>query len=298
MRFILFFVTKLPRITHIIRYLCNMKRFRTTHLAPLLVLFFAFLLLTGCNSSNAPADHRVAVTIEPLRFFAEQIGGPDWQVVTIVEQGFSPEEYSPTPQQVAEVKDCQCLFKVGQLGFETTWLTRMVNDTSLICNTSAGISTHNFDPHTWTSPNNAKIICRNIAKTFIDLDPHHAHTYRTRLLRLEDLIDSVDTEIRTILDSLSSRTFVIAHPALTEFANEYGLRQIAIEQNGKEPTPQTLHSLINQAKAEGAKVVFVQKEFADNSAQVIAQQIGAKIVVINPLDYDWVNQILLIAKSL
>ena len=101
-----------------------------------------------------------------------------------------------------------------------------------------------------------------------------------------------------MLAELPSRTFVIAHPALTHFAADYDLRQLAIETDGKEPTPASLKALVAQARAEGVKVVFVQREFSDRSARIVADQIGARVVQINPLAYDWPGQMIHIAQSL
>ena len=116
--------------------------------------------------------------------------------------------------------------------------------------------------------------------------------------RAQAAIDSLHSTLTETLADLPSRSFVIAHPALTQFAADYGLHQIAIEVDGKEPTPASLQALISQARAEGVKVVFVQREFADRSARIIAQQLNANLVQINPLAYDWTAEMTTIARTL
>ena len=115
---------------------------------------------------------------------------------------------------------------------------------------------------------------------------------------MELRIDSLHLELTEILKELPSRAFVIAHPALTQFAADYHLHQIAIESGGKEPAPGSVRNLISQARKEGVRVIFVQQEFAESTALVIARQTGARIVRINPLAYDWRNQLLLVARTL
>jgi len=100
------------------------------------------------------------------------------------------------------------------------------------------------------------------------------------------------------LDTLSCRGFVIFHPALTYFADEFGLKQYSIEEDGKEPSPSSLRKLIEESRAAGVKVIFVQMEFDRRHAEQIAAEIGAKIVTINPLDYNWGEQMKRITKAL
>ena len=257
------------------------------------------LLLVGCSPDTVRCNYKASVTIEPLRFFVNRLAGPRWQVSTVVPKGFSPEEFMPTAGQMAGVAESCCLFKVGRLGFETSALADAVSAGGIyVCDTSEGLHARSSDPHTWTSPANARIICRNIARTLARLDTANAREYAARLRLVEAGIDSLHRELAAVTGKLPSRAFVIAHPALTQFAEDYGLHQIAIESGGKEPTPGVVKELINRARKERARVVFVQQEFAENAALVIAEETGARIVRINPLAYDWSGQLMLVARSL
>ena len=199
--------------------------------------------LISCHPSKADDNKEIiAVSIEPLRYFTEQICGDRFKVVSIVAKGFSPESYEPSPQQLIEVSDAKAYLKIGQLGFETTWLEKLsqnepnlpVFSTSDSLETAAsGMRRSTFDPHTWTSPQTAEVICRNICRILCTIDSAGTPIYKARLKKLTARIHSIDSQIHKLLENIPSRTFVIAHPALSYFASEYGLTQLAIEQEGK-----------------------------------------------------------------
>lgn len=264
------------------------------------VLLFAVVMFCSCADGGGNESRRLVATIEPLRAVAAEIAGSDWQVSALVPQGFSPEDYSPTAAQMAEVAEARYLIKVGRLGFETVWLPKAKSATPAlsVVDSSEGISEATFDPHTWTSPHNIKQIARNIARALSEADSANASAYARRLSRIEVSADSVDNAVRELLAQARARTFIITHPALTHFAARYGLRQLAIEPDGKEPTPASVQALISEAKASGVQVIFVQQEFSDRSALMIAEQTGANIVSINPLSADWQGELLRIAQAL
>lgn len=257
-------------------------------------------MLGSCAAQREGCNYKAVVTIEPLRFFAEQLAGPRWEIKTVVPKGFSPEEFMPTVKQMAEVAEACCLFKVGNLGFETTMLSdaEVMGEGLRVADTSEGLEASGLDPHTWTSPSGALTICRNITKTLVELDPANAREYQERLHVTTERIQSLDSLLRRLTKDLPSRSFVIAHPALSRFASDYGLHQIAIESEGKEPTPNSIRSLVAQARREDVRVIFVQQEFSENTALVVASETGAHLVCVNPLAYEWPEQLLLIAKSL
>ena len=154
------------------------------------------------------------------------------------------------------------------------------------------------DPHIWSSFTGAKIITENIYKSLSSLDRDKKDFYEANYLGLISELESMEKAMHEQLDVLSCRGFVIYHPALTYFAEEFGLKQYSIENDGKEPSPSSLKKLIEEARAAQVKVVFVQMEFDRKYAEQIAAEIGGKIVMINPLDYKWDEQMKRIAKAL
>ncbi len=277
-----------------------MKKRVTGFMACLLAMCALLVSGVSCTRNDMEQERRAVVSIEPLRYYAQRIGGPEWEVTSVVPQGFSPEDFMPTVSQMVALARARCLFLVGNLGFETTWLGDVLDHMPRLAvyDTSEGVRQSRFDPHTWTSPDNMRQICANMAAAFAEQDPDNKHLYQQRLQQTLLALDSLHQTLADILGDLPSRSFVIAHPALTEFASCYGLQQIAIEQDGKEPTVASIRQLAQEARDQRVRVVFVQQEFSEHSANVIAEEAGAHVVVINPLDYDYPSQMIHIAQAL
>lgn len=284
----------------------------------LLFLVFPLFLLASCAGGLTDGE-RITVSIEPLRYFVEAIGGEKYSVTTLVPSGASPETYELTPQQVVEVSDSRIYFSVGTLGFEKTRLRKLTDNaphltavnlsdsialmtTDEACCTTDHVHGTAFEPaidlHTWVAPSSARKMAHRICTALTRLDSLNAPLYASRRDSLIRHIDSVDARIRTILKDLPQRTFLIYHPALGYFARDYGLRQLAVEHNGKEPSAERMQQLIHQARAEGVKVVFIQEEHSGRAARRIAEALGARVVEIAPLSYEWDEQLLHIASSL
>ena len=273
-------------------------------------LFFLFVL-TCCiysSCSQKPSKNKKAllmVSIEPLRYFTEQIAGDIFQVESIVPDGYNPESYKPTPKQLMLLVDCQAFFKIGRLGFETTWLEKAckeqpglkVIDTSDSIRTNAnGMTLAEFDPHTWTSAKNAKLICRSICNALCQIDSTHSAFFKQNLDSIILCIEQTDKQIHQILADVPSRTFITVHPSLTYFAEDYGLRQLSIEKEGKEPAPADIKDLIRQSKEDGTPVILIQRQFSKTQAEIIAKETGAHIANINPLGYQWDKEMINIAR--
>lgn len=141
-------------------------------------------------------------------------------------------------------------------------------------------------------------MAQNAANALCQADSANAPYYQQRLKAFEQQMDKLDAELRRSLMPLQGRTFLIYHPALGYLARQYGLHQLAVEHDGKEPSAAYMQQLANRCRAEGVKVVFVSKEHTGRAARRLAQDIGAKVVEINPLSYDVPGQMKLIAKSL
>jgi zinc transport system substrate-binding protein len=275
-----------------------------------------FLLSCGRKQSSNGEKAIITVTIEPQRYFAEAIAGNKFKIHTMVPKGVSPETYDPTPKQIIELKKSKAYLQIGYIGFEQVWMKRLINDEPniLVFNTSKGInlireeehqdktkaeeSHSGVEPHIWNSPKNALIIAFNTYKAFCQLDPKNESYYKNRYDSLCTTIKNIDNLIHKYLDSKGGTTFMIYHPALSYFARDYNLRQISIEYNGKEPSPTYLSSLIKTCKKEKVKVIFIQKEFDQRNAEIIANETKVKVIPINPLSYDWDKEMLNIATEL
>ncbi|MDO4949294.1 MAG: zinc ABC transporter substrate-binding protein [Bacteroidales bacterium] len=256
----------------------------------------------------------VTVSIEPLRYFVENIAGNHFKVVSFVPEGTSPETYDPTPQQMVGLGKSKAFFRIGYVGFEQTWMDRIVSnvpnlpifDMSSHIDLIHGHHHHaddeddedsHVDPHVWSSVTNGIIIAGNVCDALCELDSIHKTEYTTRRDSLTNVIRQVGRHIRTALKD-KGKTFLIYHPALSYFARDYDLKQISIEKEGKEPSPAYLQELITICRQRGVKVIFVQKEFDVRHAQLIADELQLQLIPINPLDYHWPDELMKTANAL
>ena len=280
-------------------------------------------LVCACQNPQS-GKPGVVVTIEPQRYFAEMIAGDKFDVYAVVPAGQSPETYDPAPREMIRIARSVAYLQIGQIGFEQAWIeTIKKNNPHLkFFDLSSGVdwigeedthdeeeTTHDhdhdhhhhhggIDPHIWSATVPAKIIAQNTLLAFLALDSENKMFYQDNYQRLIEEIDETSQQLHAMLDTLTCRTFVIYHPALTYFANEFGLKQLSIETDGKEPSVASMKALIDEAKRTQVRVVFVQQEFDRKHAEQIAAEIGARVVVINPLDRDWKKQMNSLAKEL
>lgn len=291
----------------------------TKHLIPTLTLLLGLLLSFTASSCKRPTATQgrmaVSVSIEPLRYVVEAIGGDKVEAHTIMPQGASPETYEPTPRQMMELSSSRLLFRAGTLGFEQTSLPRMASnapdvemvdlakgirpiyDENHSHATSHGES-DSMDPHTWMSTDNLRIMASNACHALCEADSTNAPYFRQRLNAFNNRMDSLDTQLSTWLKPIEHRAFLIYHPALGYFARQYGLHQLSVEHDGKEPSVARMNALITACRNEGVRVVFVSKEHVGRAARRIAKELNLKLVTINPLSYDLEAQMESIAKAL
>lgn len=275
------------------------------------------LSLWACGGKRT-GDRIVSVTIEPQRYFAEKVAGDKFKINCVVPAGQSPETYDPTPQQMVQVGKSQGYLRIGSIGFEQAWMDNIRNNNPglKIFDLSEGIDLlkspeeeeehdhhhHHHpggvDPHTWSSISGAKVIAKNTLDAFVSLDPENKEYYQANYEQLTKEIGETEKTVSGLLHSLDNKIFIIYHPALTYLANEYGLTQLCIEMDGKEPSPVQLKELVETAREHNAKVVFIQREFDQKNAELIAKETGCRLIPINPLDYDWSKEMIHIAKSL
>ena len=279
-----------------------------------LIYILTLFILSGCGNTTQKSEKPIlTVTLEPLRYFTEAIAGNNYEVVSMVPKGSSPESYDPTPQQLVNLSKSQAYFRIGYIGFEQAWMKKLeANCPNMkVFDTSKGIDLirdkghwhgdhfheGGVEPHVWNSTQNALIIADNIYQALCELDSTHQEDYQKRLDVLKQTIQQTDTNVRTLLENADS-TFLIYHPALSYFARDYGLKQVSIEEGGKEPSPAQLKALIETCRNENVHTIFVQQEFDQRNAQLIANELGINIVSINPLSYDWVKEMIRIAEAL
>ncbi len=273
-----------------------------------ILLFLTILsVAVSCrdNMRQAPDRRVITVTIEPLRYFAERIAGDRFDVETMVPQGGDPETYEPSARQMMNLSHSVLYVKVGSIGFERTWMKKLEQNAphAIIVDSSDGISmmkTENGipDPHTWMSTANSLIIAENIYRALVKIDKKDSIYFKKNLENLIDSINHVDSEIRHLVRNAKTRSFLIYHPILTYYARDFGLTQIPLEEESREPSARQMHNIISRAKNERVKVFFVQKEFANRNINAVTESTGADTAEIDPLGYDWQNEMIKVARCL
>ena len=268
-------------------------------------------LLQACSPS-APADEGkvLMVSIEPQRNILEHLVDSTYTVKTLVAGSADPETFEPSTAARMDVDKAELFFATGVLPFE-----QRLGD---VVDTSEGVEllfdTHGHshdhgdhhdhsaaDPHYWSSISGAKAIAKNMAKALSDADKTNANLYTQRLDAYMQHLDSLDAVLTSVLQPCSASVasaFAIWHPSLSYFARDYGLEQLAVGLEGKEMSAKGLGKAIDVAKEHGVKVFFFQKEYDSRQAETINEAIGSRLVTINPLAYDWEDQLILIANEL
>jgi zinc transport system substrate-binding protein len=154
-----------------------------------------------------------------------------------------------------------------------------------------------LDPHIWLSPPLVRIQARTITTALQTADPAHRDLYDANLRDFMGRIDQLDHELRDTLAGKSGMSFMVFHPAWGYFAHAYGLKQMPIEAEGKDPKPAQLQALIEHAREKNIRVIFVQPQFSAESAKLIAREIGGQVVPANPLAEDWMANLRLVADK-
>ena len=285
-----------------------------------ILLVLVLLFVVSCNQTNETKP-TVSVTIEPQRYFVEKIAGDNFKVNTIVPPGTSPEAYDPTPSQMVALGKSLLYFKVGYLGFERAWGKTLEENNAnvVVVNTSNeivliegedhsieidghlyvdGHDHDGIDPHIWSSPKSALIMAENMLNALVKVDVENQKFYRENFKALQVEIIETDKKITTLLENAPVKSFIIYHPALGYFARDYNLTQYSIEFEGKSPSPQQLKQMIDFAHEQGIKTIFVQKGFDMKNAESLAKEVGASVHSIEPLSYNWSEELIKIAEIL
>ncbi|MFZ5376063.1 MAG: metal ABC transporter solute-binding protein, Zn/Mn family [Patescibacteria group bacterium] len=331
-----------------------LRRWLTVTL-PLLSIFLLWLFWQiSKNPTNTYQNQQdlVCVSIAPQKFFVEKIAGDTLKVHVMVSEGFSPETYEPTAQDLQTLLKSQVIFSLGQLAFEKTTLPQLLksNPEIRLVDTSEKITLKNFDlevfdaetgkdldhrnfeindqqnhkpsqeqslevsdnhqlsndhehdhigqadPHIWLSPRLVKQQVEAIYQTLIELKPENTDLYLMNKNSFFAELDQLDQELKNSFDQLQNKNILVYHPAFGYLADDYGLRQISIEIEGKEPSVQQVQKVITFAKEHKIQTVFVQKQFDDRSAKTIAKEIDGQVVALDPLSENYLENLRTIAQ--
>jgi zinc transport system substrate-binding protein len=271
-------------------------------------------LAVACSGerTNTGARPAVFVSILPQAYFVERIAGGRVDLHVVVGPGQSPETYEPTAKQLSLLADSRILFTIG-MPFERALMPRIrANFPGVaIVDTHAGIPLRGMweersaaarqpppdakDPHVWMDPRLAKTLAKNILDAITAVLPDEAADLQANFDTLAADLDSLDAEISRMLKPLAGRDIVVYHPAYGYFCDAYGLRQVAIEVGGVEPGSRYLADLIASLREGGVKVIFVEPQSAQTTAEAVAHAIGGRVAVLDPLASDYIENLRRIA---
>jgi len=281
------------------------------------ILFLCIAFITILNASKP----ELTVNILPQKYFVEKIVKDKFEINVMVKPGSSPHNYEPKPSQMRSLVNSKAYFLVGD-PFEQAWMDKFKQNAknTLFIDTTKGIEKiemeehehhdapkidtkhdeHNhekhdhsgFDPHVWLDPLLVKIQAKNIYEAMVEIDSQNGDFYKTNYEEFIKELDALDENIKTILKPYKDKAFMVFHPSWGYFAKRYELEQISIEIEGKEPKPNELVELIEEAKKHNIKIVFVAPQFSQKSAKTISKNINANVIAIDPISGNWKESIL------
>jgi zinc transport system substrate-binding protein len=249
----------------------------------------------------------ITVSILPQKYFVDILTNEGIEVNVMVPPGSSHATYSPTSQQFKKLSDSKLYMGIGHLGYEQAWMPRLAElnkemKTIILSDHIELIAgacehghdhdhghNHGVDPHIWMSPKAVLDLLPTIKAALIESFPDLKDSIEANYTQLHLSIAEADLRMRTVISQLPKKEFLIFHPALSYLARDYGLVQTAVEQDGKEPSPAYLASVIKKAREESIPVIFIQEEYDIRNARTISEEAGIALVQINPMAYNWLE---------
>lgn len=304
-------------------------------LSVIVVLMTALSVVGSASWAKDAADGKVKVfvSIDPIAYFVQRVGGPNVDVGVLVGSGQDPHTFDPTPKLIAKLADAKVLFRLG-FPFEENLIKKMGSafKKTEVVDLRKGIKLRamteeeaeaeehehehggkhaekheeghghgkeaehshekgEMDQHTWLDPRNAKIQAQTIADALIRIDPSRRDQYEKNLKAFQADLDDLNAQLTKALAPVKGKSFFVFHPAYGYFADAYGLKQVPVEVEGKEPTAKQLAGLIASAKKQKVKVIFVEPQFSKKSAEALAKSIGGAVVSLDPLAGDYMKNL-------
>ncbi|WP_439181830.1 metal ABC transporter solute-binding protein, Zn/Mn family [Carboxylicivirga taeanensis] len=273
----------------------------------LLVSILALALFSACQTPTKTDDKPViSVSIAPQKYFIEQLLHDSVEVNIMIPSGADHSSYAPSAAQIKKLSASVAYIKMGHLGFESGWADKLsaANPAMKWYDLSAGmdmiqgehhhhhhepghICSAGTDPHTWTSPKQVKIIMKNLRGYLTELFPQYKGLIGLNYEQFLSELDEMDERLTGLQTEKGQLAFMIFHPAYTYLARDYGFEQLTIEFDGKSPSPSRLKSTIELARTKHIQTIYIQQEFDQTNAKVIADEVGAATVQVNPLSHEW-----------
>lgn len=296
-------------IVMLLHYTLGATMKRRSALLSMLAIAGSLLVAPSAFADDEKLD--VVVSIIPQKSIVESIGGDYADVSVMVPPGMHPRTFEPSPTQMVELESADLYIALG-VPHEKNWMPQVtaarpdlpvlnLPETTTLRTIAGRVDASGGempDPHIWLAAPPLRDIAIGIRDELIKLAPEHADTFKANTEAWLARLNAVDAEAAEKLAPHKGKAFLVYHPAWGYVADSYGLRQIAIEQQGMEPGPKMIADAIDIARAENIKVVFAQQQFSQKEAETIAQEIGGKVVKLDPLNPDPIANLSSVADAL
>ena len=275
-------------------------------------IFIAGTLIYFAASNQEEVDNGkidVAVSIGPEVEFVKAVGGDKVNVILMVPPGSDPHTYEPLPGQLTRVSNAKMYAEVGTpVEFEINYMGKIksINPTMLVVNCSEGVNlisntaeneSDEVDPHIWTDPKNAEIMVENIYQGLVQIDPADKDYFQKNRDQYLKKLDELDKNATKLIKEKNSSIIIVFHPAFGYYAKEYNLTMIAAMINDEEPSPQRIAMLVDTAQKNNIHVVFTEPQYNPKYMQSVASQIGGRVVFVNDLDENYLQNMENISKA-
>lgn len=276
-------------------------------------IFLCLLALFSCAKKPAPSSQKplVLVSIAPYRFLAEKIAGETLDVKAVVPTASNPHSFEPTSADVSRMSQAQVWFRIGE-PFEKKIVSilQSKNPDLAVADLRDGIdlieefhelsckscSMDHLDRHIWLSPKQAQKQAKLIERTLSEKYPEQKEVFFENCLILCKDLEALDQEIREILKGVEHRTLLVSHPAFGYFCKDFGLTQLSVEYEGKDPRPKHLEEILKRAVTESAQVAIALPQYNNKGAQLIAEKIHKPVRYIDPYSADYFETMRKLAK--
>lgn len=243
----------------------------------------------------------VGVTILPQADIVMNIMGDRADIIVMTPPGADPHTYEPSPDQLRLISNAKIYFKVGSgIDFERTYMDKLekLNPDMVVVDGSKNIKIIDNDPHIWLSPQNAITMTENFYDEIVKIDPDNKEFYKQNKNKYVRELADLDKDLKDKFSRYDNKAFLTYHPSFGYLAKEYDLVQIAVESEGKEPTPQDIRRCVDLAKELDLSYVFLEPQFPKRYAEAIANEIGGTIVYIDPLPEKYIENMTKISDML
>ena len=271
-----------------------------------LILCLAVILglFSGCKADTVAEKPVIAVTIIPEATFLSTVAGDDFEIITMIPAGASPETYEPSPKEKAALENAAIYFSIG-VPSEESILKSLSLGTKIVALHEKTAEKYpdltidgGRDPHIWLCPERASLMVSLIAEELALFFPENAQKYNQNAQDYINEISSAAQTARNVLENNETKDFFVFHPSFQYLANFFSLNMYALEENGKEANPKYLAQMVDLAKEKNIKAVFYQAEASARQAESFAKEIGGKAVKLEPLSPDYTKNIIKMATAI